>query len=42
MAKIETCSSASEVLQSVNVLYAIRWVAEAWKNVSETTIALSQ
>ena len=38
LAKIETCSSASEVLQSVNVLHAIRWVAEAWKNVSETTI----
>ena len=38
LAKIETCSSASEVLQSVNVLHAIRWVAEAWKNVSETII----
>ena len=31
LAKIENCSSASEVLQSVNVLHAIRWVAEAWK-----------
>ena len=38
LAKIETCSSASEVLQSINVLHAIRWVAEAWKNVTETTI----
>ena len=38
LAKIETCSSASKVLQSVNVLHAIRWVAEAWKIVSETTI----
>ena len=38
LAKIETCSSASEVLQSVNVLLAIRWVTEARKNVSETTI----
>ena len=34
-AKIETFSSASEVLlKSVNVLHAIRWAAEALKNVS--------
>ena len=26
LAKIETCSSASELLKSVNVLHAIRWV----------------
>ena len=38
VARIETCSSASELLKSVDVLQAIRWVAEAWKNVSETTI----
>ena len=38
LAKIDTCSSASEVLKSVSVLHAIRWVAEAWKNVSEVTI----
>ena len=38
LAKIEKCSSASEVLQSVNVLHAIRWVADAWKSVSEITI----
>ena len=36
--KIETCSSASDVLKPVNVLHAIRWVAEAWKNVNETTL----
>ena len=34
LAKIETCSSASELLKSVNVLHAIRWVAEAWKYVT--------
>lgn len=39
LAKIETCSSASKLLKSVNVLHAIRWVSEAWKN--ETTIKKS-
>ena len=34
----DTCSSASELLKSVNVLQAIRWVAEAWRCVAETTI----
>ena len=38
LAKIETCSSASELLKSVNVLHAIRWVGEAWKNVKVITI----
>ena len=38
LAKIETCTSASELLQSVNVLHAIRWVADAWKSVGKTTI----
>ena len=37
LAKIETCSSASELLKSVNVLHAIRWVGEAWKNVKVIT-----
>ena len=36
--KIETCSSASELLKSVNVLHAIRWVGEAWKNVKVISI----
>ena len=36
--KIETCLSASEVVKSVTILHAVRWVAEAWKNVSEHTV----
>ena len=38
LSKIETCSSASEVVKSVTILHAVRWVAEAWKNVSELTV----
>lgn len=36
--KIEECSSAAEVVKSVNVLHAIRWIAEAWKCVQSTVI----
>ncbi len=38
LAKIETSSNASELLKSVNVLHAIRRVAEAWRCASELTI----
>ena len=38
LSKIDTCSSASEVVKSVTILHAVRWVAEAWKNVSELTV----
>ena len=29
LSNIETCSSASEVIKSVTILHAVRWVAEA-------------
>ena len=38
LSKIDTCASASEVVKSVTILHAVRWVAEAWKNVHELTI----
>ena len=36
--KIDAANNASEVVSSVNVLMAIRWVALAWGEVKETTI----
>ena len=38
LSKIDTCSNASEVVKSVTILHAVRWVAEAWKYVSEITV----
>ena len=38
LAKIDECSCASEVVKSINVLVAIRWVAMAWSKVQEETI----
>ena len=38
LSKIGTYSSASEVVKSVTILHAVRWIAEAWKNVNELTI----
>ena len=38
LAKIEECSSAHEVVKSVNILLACRWVAQAWELVSSDTI----
>lgn len=32
--KIDTCSTAAEIVKSVNVLQAIRWIAAAWKCLS--------
>ena len=38
LAKIDTCSTASEIVKSVNILTAIRWVVQAWEQVKEETI----
>ena len=38
LAKIEECTTASEVTKSLTILHAIRWVAEAWKKVASDTI----
>ena len=36
--KIEECETASDVVQSVNILIAIRWVTQAWSKVKAETI----
>ena len=38
LTKIEKCDSAADVLKSVTVLQAVRWVAEAWKLVDSSII----
>lgn len=38
LAKIEDCTSATEVAKSVDVLYAIRWISKAWEEVAKKTI----
>ena len=38
ISKIDSCSSATEVTSSINVLVAIRWVALAWREVKSSTI----
>ena len=38
ISKMNSCSSASEVTSSINVLGAIRWVATAWTEVKPETI----
>ena len=38
LAKIEECSSATEVTKSLTILNAIRWVAESWSRVTPDTI----
>ena len=38
LARIEECTTASEVTKSLNILHAIRWVAQAWKPVGSDTI----
>lgn len=36
--QIEECSTANDIIQSVTVLHAIRWVAQGWGKVSSITI----
>jgi hypothetical protein len=38
LAKIEECTSASDVVKSLTVLHAIRWIAQAWSQVSPEVI----
>lgn len=38
LAKIEECSSAYDVVKSVTILKAIRWIGQAWQLVSSDTI----
>ena len=38
LSNIDTCASASEVVKSATILHAVKWVAEAWKNMHELTI----
>ena len=38
MAKIDECTVASEVTKKINILQAIRWIAEAWEKVTVDTI----
>ena len=38
ISKIKTCTTASEVMKSINILHAIRWVAQAWEAVKPETI----
>ena len=37
LSKIEECNTASEVVQSVTILNAVRWVAQAWEKVTPET-----
>ena len=39
LSKIDECDSASEVVKSVDILVAIRWVALAWSQVAAETIS---
>lgn len=39
ISKIDECDTPSEVIKSVNILQAIRWVAQAWEAVSKDTVS---
>ena len=38
LAKIEECANATEIVKSVTVLHALRWVAKGWERVKSDTI----
>ena len=38
--KIDECERASEVANAVNILIAVRWIAQAWKEVKARSIGL--
>ena len=38
VSKIDDCNSATEVSKSVDLLQAIRWIAQAWEDMPESTI----
>ena len=38
LARIEECSSATEVAKSVTILQAIRWIAQAWDSVNPEVV----
>lgn len=42
ISKIDECDTASEVIKSVNILQAMRWVAQAWEEVKQETFQMLQ
>ena len=38
LTKMNECSTAAEVVNSITILQAIRWIAKAWKKVDQTVV----